>query len=327
MGKRHFISAILLTVLLLAAANGAIHVVSGHSPARRQVDAVERSSGANCIVLGNSLLATGFDQETFDRTAASIDASARSLNAAVGATMPVEHLLLLRLALRTNPHPSVVIYGFFDFQLTDSPAVRSDELIGNRNIGIFLEPREAERFYVMDPATSIKFRLLRDLPMYVERGNPYGRVELLRRRLRGIGLDSSVADASVNLNFAQLEAADPATFVRHCREVIEKHEPLSPPIQEINHESLASGARIVFVQMPLSPTHIQEFYDLPGWDAYQSYVRDMLTANGAEFLDASRWMPGASDFADRLHMTQQAAAEFSQKLAEAIYGPTSEPPR
>jgi hypothetical protein len=327
MGKRYFIETVLLTAVLLAGANGAIHIVSDHSPARRQVGAIERSSGANCIVIGNSLLYAGFKPAVFDEAAASIDVPARSLNAAVGATYPVEHLLLLRLALRTNPHPSVVVYGFFDFQMSDPPAVQSDQLMGNRNIGIFLEPQEAQRFYIMDLATSVKFRLLHDLPMYVERGNPYGRVELMRRRLQRIGLDASVIDASGNYDFAELEAADPGSFTALCRSIIGRNVPLSAPIQEIIREGRSAGARVIFVEMPLPPSHVQEFYDLPAWDAYTAYVSGQLTAEGAEFLDASRWMPDANDFVDRLHMNDQAAARFSGKLAEAVYGRPQNTPR
>lgn len=316
--------AILLTLLFLVAANVAIHVVSNHSPARLVVNAAEQSSGANCIVIGNSLLYTGFKAQQFDEAAAKMDVSSRSLNAAVGATLPVEHLLMLRLALRKNPDPSVVIYGFFDFQLTDAPVARSDELMGNRNIGVFLEPREAERYYIMDAATFIKFRLLRDLPMYVERGNPYGRVELIRRRLRRIGLDSSAGDLSGNHNFAELEAPLPAVFTQHCHDAIEKKEPLSAPVQEIIRETRASGARIVIVEMPLPPSHVHKFYDLPDWAAYETYVRGMATAQGAEFIDASQWMPDGSDFQDILHLSKLGAAQFSTKLADAVYAPVEE---
>jgi hypothetical protein len=327
MGKRQFITVVLLTAFFLAAANVAIYIVSGHSPARRQIDLIEHSSGSNCIVLGNSLLRNGFNPAVFDNAAASMNVPARSLNAAVGATYPVEHLLLLRLALRTNPHPSVVVYGFFDFQLSDPPVVRSDELMGNRNIGVFLEPQVARRFYVMDLATAVTFRLLHDVPMYVERGNPYTRVELLRRRLRRIGLGASVVDASGNHDFAELEAADSDSFSRHCREVVENDDPLSAPIEEIIRESLSSGGRVVFVEMPLPPTHVRDFYDLPAWGAYAAYVRGLVTEEGAEFLDASRWMPDTNDFVDRLHMNDTAAAKFSAKLAEAIYDRAEEPAR
>ena len=327
MTKKNFITAVLLTILLLVAANAAIHVVSNHSPARRQVSVVQQSSGANCIVAGNSLLYSGFDPEVYAQAAESMGVSVRSVNAAIGATYPVEHLLLLRLALRTNPHPSVVIYGFFDFQLTDPPVVQSDELMGNRNVGMFLEPDVAERYYVMDVATALKFKLLHDLPMYVERGNPYGRIELLRRRLRRIGLGASIGDASQNHDFAALESANPEVFVQHSREAIDQNEPLNAPIREIIRESLGSGARVVFVEMPLPPTHVQEFYDLPAWHTYEAYVRGQVTAQGAEWIDASRWLPDASDFADRLHMNENGAEEFSEKLAQAIYGSPETPMR
>jgi hypothetical protein len=321
MRKPTILRAVLLTVLFLAGANWAIHRLSDHSPARRQVDAVAHSSGMNCIVIGNSLLASGFDDAAFDQAAKEVDVSARSLNAAVGATLPVEHLLMLRLALRSNPHPSVVVYGFFDFQLTDPPVVRSEDLGGNRSIGVFLEPNIAKRFYIMEPTTLITFSLWHDVPMYVERGNAYGRVELMRRRLNRIGLDPSFVDRSGNRNFAELEAASSEAFLAHCTEAVEGNQPLSAPIQEIIRETHAYGGRAVFVEMPLPPSHIQEFYSLEGWHVYQSYLRTMLATEGVELVDASQWMSSTNDFADRLHLTAQGGAQFSEELARSIYGP------
>jgi hypothetical protein len=319
MQRRQFIYALLLTALFLAAANAAIHRVSDHSPARVQVKVVANSSGANCIVIGNSLLYSGFNNAAFDDAAAKLNVAAHVLNGAVGATYPVEHLLMLRLALRRNPHPSVMVYGFFDFQLTDPAWVNSDDLMGNRNIGVFLEPRVAERYYLMDPSTRIKFTLLHDLPMYVERGNPYGRVELMRRRMKEIGLDASAIDPTGNRNFAELESSSPNAFMRKCHEAVEGKVPLAPLVQEIIRESRAAGARAIVVEMPLPPAHLRDFYNLQGWSVYEPYVRDLVAAEGAEFIDASHWMPATGEFADRLHLTQRGAAEFSAKLADAIY--------
>jgi hypothetical protein len=321
MQKRQFIYVLLLAALFLVAANAAIHRVSDHSPARVQVKLIEHSSGANCLVIGNSLLYFGFNTAAFDEAAAKWNVAPHALNAAVGATYPVEHLLLLRLAVRRNPHPPVVIYGFFDFQLTDPAWVNADDLMGNRNIGIFLEPRVAERYYLMDPSTRMKFTLLHDIPMYVERGNPYGRVELMRRRLKQVGLEEPAIDRSGNRNFAELESSSPNAFMRKCHEVVEGKVPLAPPVAEIIREARAAGARVIVVEAPLPPTHLQEFYNLQGWSVYEPYVRALVTAEGAEFLDASHWMPAHTDFVDRLHLTPQGADVFSAKLADAIYGP------
>jgi hypothetical protein len=319
MQRRQFIYALLLTVVFLAAANAAIHRVSDHSPARVQVKVVEHTTGANCLVIGNSLLYSGFNAAAFDQAAAKLNVSTDAVNGSVGATYPVEHLLMLRLALRSNPHPAVVIYGFFDFQLTDPPWVSSEDLMGNRNIGIFLEPRIAERYYLMDPATRIKFTLLHDLPMYVERGNPYGRVELMRRRIKEIGLAPSAIDPTGNRNFAELESSSPNAFIRKCHEAVEGKVPLASPVQEIIRESRAAGARVIVVEMPLPATHLDNFYNLQGWSVYEPYARNLVNAEGAEFLDASHWMLSPDDFADRLHLTPRAAEEFSAKLADAIY--------
>ena len=135
---------------------------------RQLINRIDSSSAITHLALGNSLMAAGFDVPIFDRYMT--PAPARALNAALGATSQVEHLMLLRRAMRHDPDIEEVIYGFFDFQLTEQPVIRNQDLIGNLAASYYLEPAIALHYSQMAPRDRLEFRLMRYFPLLVERG-------------------------------------------------------------------------------------------------------------------------------------------------------------
>jgi len=51
-----------------------------------------------------------------------------------------------------------------------------------------------------------------------------------------------------------------------------------------------------------------------------------LEAQQVTFIDASRWMAGDQMFADRLHLTEVAAAQFSERLGTFLRQPQAAAP-
>ena len=266
------------------------------------------------LALGNSLMAAGFDEASFDETVESFN-DARSLNAALGSTWPTEHLLILRKALRKCPHLEFVIYGFFDFQLTDNDETHVADLIGNRAVSYYLEPKVALEFYSMPRLDQIAFQLYRRLPMMEDRVALWSRVELLRRKMQQIGMPQMQTDRFGRAaDFTALEAASSRDFEDRCDQVIAKNIGLSRPIEEIIRESQSHHAQLILVEMPMHPSHQREFYSLGAWDRYRTHLLELLRRQGVVYVRASDWIPDSSDFADHLHMNSAGAAKFSRRL-------------
>jgi hypothetical protein len=69
-----------------------------------------------------------------------------ALNMAMGASSPAEHLLLLRAALRADDRAQLVLYGFYDFQLTDPVSFAFSNVIGNHDLLYYGELEFAPRY-------------------------------------------------------------------------------------------------------------------------------------------------------------------------------------
>ena len=95
---------------------------------------------------------------------------AHSTDMAMGASNPAEHLLRLRAALRDDDHARLLLYGFYDFQLTDPVAVTFSDLIGNHDLLYYDEPEFARRYYSMSRYDATGFEIARRFPLLAERG-------------------------------------------------------------------------------------------------------------------------------------------------------------
>ena len=278
----------------------------------RQIDAAQ---GITHLALGNSLIAAGFDPPAFDASMAPQPAVA--FNAGLGASATVEHLMILQRALRDEKKVQVVIYGFFDFQLTDAPSATLTDFFGNRAAAFYLDPGLALRTYQMSPSDRLEFDLLRHVPMVVERAGIWANVEKMRRAMGEVGMPPADSNRFGRAgDFALLEARSPADFASQCE--LGQKASLSQPVLEMIADAHARGAQVVVVEMPMHPYHQSHFYALDAWDKYRGHLRKLVEAQHATYLNAADWIRDANEFADHLHLTPSGARDFSRRLAAKI---------
>ncbi len=264
------------------------------------------------VFLGNSAVAAAVDEAAFAAAAP----GTRPLNMGLGATMPVEHYLLFRQ--RPLNAGAVVVYGFFDTQLSDPIEGSWSTLIGNRALAYYIEPGVAADFFESDSLLQrILFQLVARVPLLAERTALWSRVEQARRVLGGIGMPPSASNQFGRVeDFALLEV-DPREFARRCAEVVLHARPPSRPVVALLQRARAQGNSIYVLAMPMTSSHRARYYSNALWGLYLDQMRHTLAATGATMIDASDWMPDGA-FRDAMHLTAAGAQEFSARLAREI---------
>jgi hypothetical protein len=242
---------------------------------------------------------------------------------AMGASTPPEHLLLLRAALRADDRAQFLLYGFYDFQLTDAVSLKFSDMIGNHDLLYYDEPEFARHYYSMSRYDAAGFEIARHFPLLAERGAIWAQVERLRRAISRQGMPGQATNQFGRVaDFTLLEAKSQDEFVKHCERASQR--PLNAAVLEIVREAQERHLRVVFVVMPLPPRHVQTFYDAPAWKEYQGHLRELLAKQNIAVVDASRWFADANKFGDALHLNEEGAKEFSQRLG-ALCGNMSQP--
>jgi len=308
-----FLGGLVVCLAILAGANFLVQRLTAHTVSRRILAEAQGAGSSEVIALGNSLMRSGFVAEAFAPPRLA-QAESRAINLAMGASTPVEQLLLLRAGLRSMPHARVLLYGFYDFQLTDPVSYTSADLIGNHDLLYYDEPEFARRYYQMSPYDSRAFEVARRFAMLSERGAVWAKVELLRRGLSQQGMPAQTRNRFGRAaDFTLLEAKNRENFEEHCAAA--SQAPLNAPVAEIVREAREKGMHVVVIVMPLPPKHVQEFYDSPGWTTYQRHIRELLAVENVAYVDASRWIPEATKFGDALHLGDEGAQEFSRRLS------------
>jgi hypothetical protein len=314
--RSFFISAI-IAATLFAALNIAVAALGKNTVPRQIVRRIELTPGLNCLALGNSLMEAGFDAPVFQ--SASRRDGVIALNAGMGSSYPVEHLLLLRRAFQKRTGLTCVMYGFFDLQLMEAPHTSLGELIGNRAMLYYFEPDVAARYYQWPLGDRLAFHLTRLFPAIEERGALWAKVEKLRRRLSGMGMPAQqTSQFGRAQDFALMEADNPALFARQCDAAVATRRELSRPVLDMISLTREHGARIVMIEMPMSPSHVERYYSTASWQRYREYLKELLASHGADFVSASDWIPEDRLFADHLHLSPEGSIVFSRKLAVAL---------
>jgi hypothetical protein len=304
-------AAACLAVLLLA--NLAVQRLSRNSVPRQVLRSVAQTDEATHVFFGNSLMASGLDPAEFARGRP----DCRPLNLGMGASSPVEDLILLRSAKKYRA--AVVVYGYFDRQMTDPVSRRWGDLFGNRAMGYYAGLDTAVKYYAAgDPWLAFEMRATAAVPFLVERGAVWGKVETLRRRLGGLGLPA-VAENQFGRagDFAALEASDPQEFADRAASDARDEVPLSPAVAEFVRLAQERHAGLVVVEMPVPSDHRRRFYAGPEWAAYREHVAALIRQAGGRHVDASDWVPDGG-FSDALHMNETGAAQFSRRLSDEI---------
>jgi len=310
--KRQLILSTAVLLAGLAVLNLVIVFLTRNSRPRQVMRHARESQSASVIAFGNSLVAAGFDEPAFD-SGAGLSAPRGSANLGLGATTPVEQLLLLRYALAHGIHPRLVLYGFYDFQLTDPVKFTTSELFGNHAMLYYVEPLYARHFYSLSLHDSFQFRAMHAFPMFADRGAIWAKVEILRRAIAQQGMPAELSNSMGRAaDFSLLEATDPNDFHLQCEAAL--NLPLTPPVSEILRQAHELGATITVVEMPMREQHRRLFYGTPCWSQYTTHLRDLLAPFGANYVDASGWIQDESLFDDPLHLSARGAAQFSRRL-------------
>lgn len=315
--KRQFLFALAgLVAALLALDHWAGKTPPNTVPRRLMAHARQFSHG-NVLALGNSIMGVGFEESAFDRSIGSSPESG-GVDLGMGASIPVEHLLLLRYALQTGMRPGTIVYGFYDFQLTHPAELTTADFISSQSMLYYVEPEFARGFYHLSFHDSIEFEIMRRFPALADRGDTWERVELFRRRISQQGMPQEKTNALGRTNdFALLEYHSTPEFIEECARASQRD--LIPAISEIIREGSQNGRRVVFVEMPMPPAHVQSFYETDAWQGYRAHLRAMLEAEGVTYIDASHWAPDGSMFMDPLHLTYEGSKEFSRRLGETLF--------
>ena len=319
MTRRTVLIASALSVLILVAANLLVGRAASNSVPRQRMRTIDSAGPViDVLGIGNSLMATGFDPDTVERTFRASGRPIIALNAGLGATNPLEHLILARHALR---HHSVkqLIYGFFDQQLSDDVPLKNSDLIGNHAMLYYAEPQLAVRYAQFSWMDLVAFQTYRCCAMFQERGNIWAKVEKMRRAMASVGMPRQATNQFGRPeDFDLLEFVSPEEFSKRCRDVMRAGTFLSPPIQGLFQEANAKGVKITVVEMPMHPWHVKTFYDLPAWEEFRRLNRQAVERSGAAYLDASHWIPEETKFQDHIHLGPSGAAQFSRMLAERL---------
>ncbi len=312
MSGKTFLVSLGLAAGILVVFNLAVQHAARNSVPRQLVRQIDATKGITHLALGNSLIAAGFDAPVFEASMAPEPVVA--FNAGLGASGTVEHLMILQRALRDASTVKVVIYGFYDFQLTDVPEATLTDFFGNRAVAFYLDPELALRSYEMSPRDRLEFNLLRHVPMVVERAGIWANVERMRREMGEVGMPPDDTDRFGRVaDFALLEARSPAQFASQCE--LGQKAGLSQPVLEMIADAHARGAQVVIVEMPMHPYHRSHFYALGEWDKYRNHLRKLVEAQNATYLSAADWIGQVNEFADHLHLAPSGAQDFSRQLA------------
>jgi hypothetical protein len=312
--KLVFTAAVFLAGVLLM--NLAFAYLTRNSVPRRVMQRARESDSATVLALGNSLVASGFDNAAFD-AGAGLAAPRASVNLGLGATSPIEHLLLLRYALAHGMRPRLVLYGFYDFQLTDPGAFTTSDLIGNDAMVYYVEPSYARGFLTLSFHDAVDFRVMHLFPMLADRGAAWAKIEILRRDLAQQGMPPERSNQFGRVaDFSLLEAASADDFRRQCESSLKL--PLAPAVSELLRQASSAGAMTTVVEMPMRRAHRSQFYDTACWSQYVTRIGSLLEPYRANFTDASAWIQDDSLFEDPLHLSDAGAEQFSRRLGRTL---------
>jgi hypothetical protein len=314
--KRQLVLAATVLLAGLVVMNLAVAILTRNSVPRRVMRHARQSPSASAIALGNSLVASGFDEAAFD-SGAGLSAPRGAVNLGLGASSPVEQLLLLRYALSHGMHPNLVVYGFYDFQLTTPDRFTTSDLIGNHAMLYYVEPFYARRFYSLSLHDSLQFRAMHGIPMFADRGAIWAKVEILRRAMAQQGMPAERTNRMGRAaDFSLLESDTAENFRLQCESSL--NLPLASPVSELLRQAHDLGLTAAVVEMPMRGKHRRLFYDTPWWSQYVTHVRDLLAPFNVIYVDANDWIQDDALFDDPLHLSTRGAAQLSERLGRLL---------
>lgn len=303
---------------LLAALNLGIHALSNNSVPRQVLRRVSaREARAEVVALGNSMVQSGFSPPAFAEGAGR-KSDDSVLNGGLGATGPVQHLLLGRAALAHQERLRLLIYGCHDFMLTEPQQQDWWKLFGNNALAFYCEPHISARHLARGPLGQLLFRAVALVPVFRERGTLWAKVEGMRRVLGGWGMPPAAENRFGRADdFKLLVEQDTGAFERKAQAAAAERIPLCGPVQQLLAEARDRKVAVMVVLMP-RPAEFQPALATAGWQRFVRHLTDRLSEQGASLLDASAWITNQTHFMDPLHLGPAGADEFSRRLGQAL---------
>ena len=318
MTARRFLGSLVVLAGLFLLFNLLVHQLSRGSLPRNLLRAIRSAPDTELAAIGKSLVEAGFNPGEFSRGWSQDGSNIRAFNAGLGSTGPVEHYLVGRQILRYQPHSQRIVYGYFDFQLTDDGRGPLSEVFANRSISLIYEPDVAAGYLFTNGWSERFFPWLARLPVFVERGSIWAKVERQRRWFGDLGLPRSDSNHFGRAeDFRYLETSTPEDFQEKCRGAQAQRRPITPAVDALFREADGHGVRIYVVEMPMTRRHRDRTYDSDAWRNYNDYLLPLLAQYHAVVISAGDWVPDEL-FADPLHLGPAGAVEFSHRLGSAI---------
>lgn len=295
-----------LLVVGLVALNAAAWLGSRNTVPRALVRAGKARAGATDLFLGNSLVAAGVDEQAFSGAAPGRTA----FNGGLGSSYPLEHLLLFQ----QWPHlPSrAVHYGYFATQLTALVEGSFETLKGNRTL-VYDHLGEALPHLGLGPLHALGLRVAGAVPLVVDRGAIWARVERLRRALGETGMPKAATGRFGRIgDFEGMDALGVEPTGQAPREA-----GLSGPIRSLVDQARRRGLAVYLVRMPLSARRREQLGRLSGWAEYQARTEALVRELGATPVSCEDWVDDGG-FEDGLHLSPEGARAFSARYALAL---------
>ena len=307
---------IALVLCVFLAFNLFLKIAGRNSPPRHLLRDLSHAPHFDIVFLGNSLMAAGMNTKAFHQEEHKRGLQSELFNMALGATSPLEHLILLKRTVDKQSHFQTLVYGFFDMQLTEPvPPL----LEGNRGMSYYTDPVTVARYYAKNQLESAGIIAQGKIPYLTERSTLWSKVELVRRKIGQYGMPPANTNSFGRVgDFTALEASSTEQFRKECHEAVTKNLPLDAPVLGLIQLARKSATHIVIVEMPMPSRHRNLFYLNSDWDNYRSHVKNLTALNGAVFLDASSWLDDDNQFADALHLNAAGADIFSRRLADEL---------
>lgn len=194
---------------------------------------VQAPASIDVLGIGNSLIAAGFDPITVEQISTKSGRPCVAVNAGLGASGVIEHLILMRLAFRHHA-VKTVIYGFFDQQLSSDVIEKNSELIGNHSMLYYQEPQLTLQYAHFDMLERLSFQVYRQSALLRERSSIWAKIEKLRRAMGSVGMPPRESNQFGRKDdFSLLEATDSQSFALACQNVIRSGEFLSAPVRAL----------------------------------------------------------------------------------------------
>lgn len=267
---------------------------------------------AEVVALGNSVIVSGFDAKTFSEVS-----GAAAVNAGLGAAGFVQQYVAWRLASDGRTDLKKLILGTFDHSLTNYESSHWTNWHSNNALPFYCDPAWSERYVCLNRADQLAFRVLRRVPLFVERGGLWTKVERIRREQEAVGLKNVENNRFGRLaDFALLLEQDEGRFKQQSLNAIQTRAQLAAPVADILHEARAKGISTVVVMMPL-PAARRPLYAGREWIEYVEYLKSLLARTDTQLVEAVNWGEG-DDFDDSVHLSKSGAAKFTARLAEMV---------